>query len=158
MSMVNRPDSGQLERWLTEAGIEYYICDHCHGLHLSDMQGRDGVLDARLFVEEEGLLLTTELELKPSALFAIHADISRLNMQFIGLKVFIDINDETLPRLVICDLLIGAAGINAAQFMAFLEATLSGTGELHEECGRLGYLYEGDALDDATSEPGSALH
>lgn len=160
MSMVISPDSGQLERWLTDGGLDYYICEHCHGLHLSDMQNRDGVLDSRLFVEDEGLLLTTELEVKPSALLMAQADTPRLNMLYPGLKVFLDINDETLPRMVLCDMLLTGAGINPAQFVGFLRATLRDTGQLHEECARLGYLYDGGEPGDEDDMPlpGGALH
>lgn len=159
MSMVINPDNGQLERWLKQAGIAYYICDQCHALHLNEIQLRDGVLDARLFVEDEGLLLTTELELRPSALFLVQADISRLNMLSAGLKVFIDLNDETLPRLLICDFLISAAGVSYEQLVTFVERTLSDTEMLHDECARLGYLYDAEAVGDMDAAgPAGALH
>ena len=154
LSLVN-PDAGQVERWLRQAGIQHYICDQCHGLHLSELQGREGVVDARLFVEEEGLLLSTELELQPSRLFDVQAMVPRLNMAFPALKVFLDVNDETLPRLIDCDLLLGRAGVTFDQFIQFVQSTVDATVQLLEECLQLGCLYQGD--DEGQGSRG-ALH
>jgi len=58
LGVVNA-DAEQVKQWLQQANIRHYICEHCHGLHLSELQEREGVVDARLFVEEDGILLTT---------------------------------------------------------------------------------------------------
>ena len=71
MSDLTALDQGQLENWLNRAGISHYICDQCHGLHLSGLQELDGVADSRLFVEPWGLLLSTELVIRPVALLPI---------------------------------------------------------------------------------------
>lgn len=134
------PDPDQVRVWLEQAGIKHYICEHCHGLHLSRVQDRDAVVDCRLFVEQEALLLTTELELRPSASFAALAEAPRFNMQWPALKVFPDIQDDTLPRLVACDLLHGRRGITFEQFADFVQATVEATLELQNECQRLGWL------------------
>lgn len=154
LSLVT-PDADQVERWLRQAGIQHYICDQCHGLHISELQGREGVIDARLFVEEDGLLLSTELELQPSRLFDVQAMVPRLNMAFPGLKVFLDVNDETLPRLIACDLLLGRAGISFDQFIQFVQATVDATIELLDECLQVGCLFQGD---DEPPAPNGALH
>lgn len=154
LSLVT-PDADQVERWLRQAGIQHYICDQCHGLHISELQGREGVIDARLFVEEDGLLLSTELELQPSRLFDVQAMVPRLNMAFPGLKVFLDVNDETLPRLIACDLLLGRAGISFDQFILFVQATVDATVQLLDECLQASCLFQGD---DETPAPNGALH
>lgn len=158
MSSVFSPDASQVGQWLERAGYEHYVCEHCHGLHLADIQSRDGVLDSRLFVEPEGLLLSTELELRPSALLMVQADLTRLNMIMPGLKVFIDINDETVPRLVACDLLMSGAGVSFEQFQHFLQVTLAATGELLEDCRQTACLYEGEPGDEPSPTPGPSLH
>lgn len=128
------PDANQTKQWLQQARIEHYICEHCHGLHLSEVQQRDGVVDSRLFVEDDGLLLSSELELRPAALFAIQADMARLNMTYPSLKLFLDVDDESLPRLVACDLLLGRQGVSFEQFIYFVQATVDGTIQLLDEC------------------------
>lgn len=154
LSLVT-PDSEQLGRWLRQAGIQHYICDQCHGLHISQLQGRDGVLDSRLFVEDEGLLMSTELEIQPSRLFDVQAMVPRFNMEFPNLKVFLDVNDDSLPRLVACDLLLGRSGVSFEQFLNFLQLTVDTSVQLLDECQNMGCLYVGD--DDLVDSAGS-LH
>ena len=52
-------------RWLTQGQIPHYLCEQCHGIHIVDIQSLEGVLESRLFVESEGLMFTTELEIRP---------------------------------------------------------------------------------------------
>ena len=96
LGVVNA-DADQVKRWLQQANIQHYICEHCHALHLAELQGREGVVDARLFVEDDGILLTSELEVRPAALFAVQAELSRLNMAYPSVKLFLDVNDDSLP-------------------------------------------------------------
>lgn len=153
------PDADQVRAWLEQAGIKHYICDQCHGLHISEVQSREGVLDSRLFVEEDSLLLTTELELRPAAIFSAVAEMPRFNMSWPALKVFADVNDETLPRLVACDLLHGRQGVTFEQFVYFVQATVDASIQLLEECQRLNCLFWPDEEEaDAKSQPLDALH
>lgn len=155
---LNWPDADQVQHWLKQAGIDHYICDECHGLHLSVMQERDAVLDCRIFVEEEWLLLSTELELRPSSLFAVHADSPRLNMLYPALKIFPDVSDEVMPRLVVCDVLHGRQGLSYDQFVHFLQVSLDATVELTTECEQLDYLFRPDEESPGHDGPGAALH
>lgn len=155
MQTTTEADAAQVEAWMKAAGLDYYICDQCHGLHLSELQGRDGILDARLFVEEDGLLFSVELEVRPAWLFHVQADLSRLNMAYPSLKLFLDVNDDSLPRLVVCDLLLGAAGIAQAQFDHFLRVSLDATATLLEECQHAGWL---GWPDEGPVEPPVSLH
>lgn len=156
------PDVEQVKRWLTQAGIQHYICDQCHGLHLSELQVREGVSDARLFVEEDRLLLTTELELRPSALVMALVETSALNMQYPLLKVFSDVGDDVLPRLVACNLLLTRQGVTFEQFIHFMQATVDETVSLIDQCMQSGWLVWPDEGEDADIDLGSshppALH
>lgn len=152
------PDPDQVRRWLEQAGIQHYICDQCHGLHLSEVQGREAVVDSRLFVEEDALLLTTELELRPGALFAVLADAPRLNMGYPALKIFPDVNDDALPRLVVCDLLHGRKGVTFEQFIHFTQATVDATLQLLTECQELDFLFWPDDEAEVPEGTAGALH
>ena len=90
-----------LKSWLDEMGSEFYVCRECDGLHLPALQDAAGVIDSRLFLEDYGLLLTTELEVRPAALLHVSADLGRLNMDYPTLKVFLDVVDEAVPQLVV---------------------------------------------------------
>ncbi|MCK0536651.1 YbjN domain-containing protein [Alcanivorax quisquiliarum] len=157
LSLVT-PDAGHLERWLQQAGIEYYICDQCHGLHLSALQAREGVLDARLFLEDDGILLSTELEIRPSSLFLVQADLGRLNMSFPMLKIFLDVNDDTLPRMVACDLLLTQQGITAKQFAYFVQSCMDACQQLLDDCQQTDCLMGPEGLADNDAPPHGALH
>lgn len=141
------PDIGQVKRWLNQAGIQHYVCDQCNGLHLSELQVREGVSDARLFVEDDRLLVTTELELRPSALIMALAETSPLNMQFPLLKIFVDVNDDTLPRLVACSLMLSRQGVTFEQFIHFLQAVVGETVEMLGQCQQDNWLCWPDEED-----------
>ena len=154
LGVVNA-DAEQVKQWLQQANIRHYICEHCHGLPLSELQEREGVVDARLFVEEDGILLTTELELRPSALFAVQAELTRLNMAYPSIKLFLDVSDDSLPRLVACDLLLGRHGVSFEQFIYFVQATVDATVQLLDEGQEFNWLIWPDEMD---SGAGEALH
>ena len=113
-------------------------------------------MDARLFVEEDGVLFSTELEVRPAALFTVQADLTRLNMEYPSLKLFLDVNDDSMPRLVACDLLLGRRGVTFEQFLYFVQATLDATVQLLEDSQQADWLFWPDD-DVPPAEPGS-LH
>jgi len=152
------PDADRIQQWLEQGKVEHYICDQCHGLHFSWLQEREGVLDSRLFVEADWLLLTTELELRPAALFTVLSDTPRLSMDYPAVKIFADVNDETMPRLVVCNVLHTRAGLTFEQFVHFVDVTLDATAQLHQECERLDYLFWPEEEGDEQAGPGAALH
>ncbi|AJD47894.1 hypothetical protein S7S_07390 [Isoalcanivorax pacificus W11-5] len=152
------PDADQLQRWLQQAGIEFYICDQCHGLHLSALQAREGVAEARLFLEEEGVLMNVELEVRPSSLFLVQADLARLNMTLPVLKIFLDVNDETLPRLIACDLLLTRNGISTEQFIHFVQVCVDACDQLLDDCQQTDCLALPESQRDGGPPPHSALH
>lgn len=130
----------EFANWLKASGTDYHFCSECEALHLDVLKSQDGVVDCRLFVEPWGLLLTTELELRPTALLPITADLGRLNMDYPTLKLFTDVIDEAMPQLVASATVMTAGGYNEAQFGVFIEQALRATSQLAEECLQLDYL------------------
>ena len=104
------------------------------------LQSVEGIQESRIFVEEEGLLFSSELEVRPSALLPLVAELGRLNMQYPSLKVFLDIIDDNLPRLVVGHTVFTKAGLSVEQFLLFVESTIATTHEVVSECERLGFL------------------
>jgi hypothetical protein len=150
------PDRAQLELWLKASKTDFNLCHHCEGLHLQALRSVEGVIDSRLFVERYGLLLTTELEIRPMAILPLSADISRLNMDYPTLKVFLDIGDETAPQLVSAGVMLTGEGVTQAQFESFVEMTLEETRQLAAACLQLDYLFPEPDRDRPDSSP--ALH
>ena len=156
MSSPQSLNRATVETWLDEARMEYYTCDRCEGLHLPGLQDTEGVIDSRLFLEPWGLLLTTELEIRPMALLPLAADLGRLNMDYPTLKLFQDVVDDATPQLVVAGTHLGGAGLNLEQFAGFVANTVAATRQVAEECLQLNYLF---AEANPNLQPGSsALH
>ena len=142
-----------LQDWLQQAGTDFYLCKQCDGIHLQALQDTAGVIDSRLFLEEFGLLLSTELELRPAAVLAVSADLGRLNMDYPTLKVFIDVVDDALPQLVVAGNLCLGPGLNKDQFLHFVTVAIEATAHLAAACQQLDYLFS----DAAAAAPGSPM-
>lgn len=155
MSTPVKVDIALLQRWLEDARVKYYLCGQCDGLHIAALQEVEGMIDSRLFLEPWGLLLTSELEIRPMALLPLAADLGRLNMDYPTLKLFQDVVDDATPQLVAAGMLTGGGGLTLEQVANFLSLTIGATRQLAEECLRLDYLFaQGDG-----QQPGStALH
>src|SRR5574344_413411 len=140
-------------RWLSEGQIPHYLCDQCHGIHIVDVQSLDGVLESRLFVENEGLMFTTELEVRPVGLLPLVADLGRLNMSYPTLKIFVDVVDDNLPRLMVCNTLQLGAGRTPEQLQLIMSTAMTAMKQLYGECEQAGYLNPPEA-----SETPMAVH
>ncbi|CAM3693431.1 YbjN domain-containing protein [Parendozoicomonas haliclonae] len=138
------PDIALVEKWLGEAGYESYICDQCSGLHISALQSSEGVLDSRLFVEPWGLMFTTELDLRTSAVLAVSADMPRLNMSFPTLKLFVNTPDEATPMLMASSSLLTTQGVTVAQFHEYFGVAMETVRQLMQECQQMQFLYLGE--------------
>ncbi len=133
MNIIKTINNSVLKTWLNELGVEHYICDHCHGLHLVNMQSREGVLESRLFAEEWGLLISTEYHLRPSAVLPLVAEMGLLNANFPTLKVFLDVEDDTVPQLVAGATAYTGAGLTEAQFALFVSTSVEMMNQLAED-------------------------
>lgn len=152
---LEKPDRSLLQQWLNKAKVQFSECGECEGLHFAALQSIEGVADSRLFLERYGLLLTSELEVRPMALLAISADLGRINMDYPLLKIFLDVVDDATPQLVMAGVLPTQAGLNLAQFAHFISSTMDATRQLSEECLRLDYLF---AEGETTAPKPRALH
>jgi len=142
---MQTPDADLAMQWLEKAGIPHYLCGQCRGLHLSQLQQRDGVIDARLFVEDFGLSLVTELDLRATALLPATADTGLFNLDFPLLKVFPDVIDGELPKLVAEGILLTGAGVTSEQFRHFVRETVKQTEALVEVCRQREFLVAPEA-------------
>jgi len=141
VTSIQVPDKALLQAWLDATGTDYHLCGRCEGLHIRALQDTLGVVDSRLFLEDYGLLLTTELEIRPGALLLLSADLGRLNMDYPTLKIFLDVVDEALPQLVVAAMCPAGAGLSRDQFKLFVATTIEATAHLAQGCEQLNYLY-----------------
>jgi hypothetical protein len=153
---LDKPDRPLLQSWLTAAKVDYSECGECEGLHLPALKGIEGVIDSRLFLERYGLLLTTEMEIRPMALLALSADLGRINMDYPTLKIFLDVVDDATPQLVMAGILPTQAGLTLEQTAHFISMTMDATRRLAAECLQLDYLFAEGAARPSTNK--TSLH
>lgn len=120
MNSLVAPGLDTLRQWLDELGISFFECDTCQALHLPHMQNFDGVFDAKIDLINDVILFTAMAEVKPSALLALAADLSAINASSLTVKAFLDIQDDNLPKLVVCQTLSSGAGVMLEQFAWFM--------------------------------------
>ncbi|WP_317474020.1 YbjN domain-containing protein, partial [Cronobacter sakazakii] len=96
------PTLDTLRRWLDNLGVSFFECDTCQALHLPHMQNFEGVFDAKIDLVDNVVMFSAMAEIKPSALLTVAADLSAINAGSLTLKAFLDIQDDNLPKLVVC--------------------------------------------------------
>lgn len=115
------PDLALLRRWLDQLGISFFECDSCQALHLPHMQNFDGVFDAKIDLVDNVILFSALAEVKPTALIPLVGDLSQVNAGSLTVKAFIDIQDDNLPKLIVCQTLCIAVGVTFEQFAYFMQ-------------------------------------
>ncbi|WP_127958000.1 YbjN domain-containing protein [Serratia microhaemolytica] len=115
------PDLALLRSWLDQLGISFFECDSCQALHLPHMQNFDGVFDAKLDIVDGVVIFSALAEVKPTALLPLFTDLSQINASSLTIKAFIDIQDDNLPKLIVCQSLSGIVGITYRQFAHFMQ-------------------------------------
>lgn len=113
------PTLDTLRRWLDNLGVSFFECDTCQALHLPHMQNFEGVFDAKIDLVDNVVLFSAMAEIKPSALLTVASDLSAINAGSLTLKAFLDIQDDNLPKLVVCQTLLVEVGVTVEQFEAF---------------------------------------
>ena len=155
LSEPSKIDRNLLQDWLRQSKVDFHVCRNCEGLHIEALQDIEGLIDSRLFLEPWGLLLTSELEIRPMALLPLAADLGRLNMEYPTLKLFQDVVDDATPQLVVAGVLPAGAGLTLEQVANFLSIVIGATRQIADECLRLDYLF----AQAGNAQPGSnALH
>ncbi|HCH51242.1 MAG TPA: YbjN domain-containing protein [Proteus sp.] len=153
MDAVVTTDLDQLKSWLDELQIAYYECDSCQALHLPHLQYINGIFDAKIDILEDVLVFTAIAELKPSAIVPLMANLSQINASSLFIKTFLEISDDNLPKLVLCQSLSVAVGISFNQFDFFLQKAEEQSAEVISEIFNNGFLY-GERQETEDSDDG----
>ena len=156
MASIRFIDQDTLLKWLGDLGIKHYLCGQCQGVHISEIQGLENVAESRLFLEQDCLIYTTELEVRNSYLLAINAELPRLNGTFVNLKLFLDIIDDGPARLIICDSQWVAAGVSKDQLGVYIRTAIETKLEAINLLTDAGFLGGGGVIpEEVTTE---AIH
>lgn len=113
------PSLDTLRHWLEQLEVSFFECETCQALHLPHMQNFDGIFDAKIDLLDNTVLFSALAEVKPSALLALACDLSAINASSLTVKAFLDIQDDNLPKMVVCQSLSASVGVTFEQFTAF---------------------------------------
>ncbi len=128
---------------------QLFECDSCQALHLPHMQNFDGIFDAKIDLVDNVVLFSALAEVKPSALLALSADLSAINASSLTVKAFIDIQDDNLPKLVVCQSLSIGPGVTMEQFAWFFRQSEEQISMVILEAGANQLLYKGEEEEPA---------
>jgi len=152
------PTLDTMRKWLDEAGITFFECDSCQALHLPHMQNFDGVFDAKIDLINDVILFSALAEVKPSALLALASDLSTINASSLTVKAFLDIQDDNLPKLVVCQSLCAGAGLSFKQFAWFMRQSEEQTSMVMLEASAHHLLYTAEGEEENNDSPEQFLH
>ena len=114
------PSLDTLRHWLEQLAVSFFECDTCQALHLPHMQNFDGIFDAKIDLLDNVVLFSALAEVKPSALLPLACDLSAINASSLTVKAFLDIQDDNLPKMVVCQSLSVTVGVTFEQFCRLL--------------------------------------
>jgi hypothetical protein len=152
------PTLDTLRQWLDDMGISFFECDTCQALHIPHMQNFDGVFDAKLDLINDVVLFSALAEVKPSALLALASDLSAINASSLTVKAFLDIQDDNLPKLVVCQSLCAGAGVSYQQFAWFLRQSEEQISMVMMEASAHHLLYNAEEDQENNDSSSQVLH
>lgn len=111
----------QIVAWLSKLSTEYYQCQHCIGLHIVRIQKSGDVCDAKIELIDDILSYRIVAEIRQTAIATLVAELSIINASSRFLKVFLEITDNSTPKLVILHALPCNEGLTYRQFANFIQ-------------------------------------
>ncbi|MDF7667843.1 YbjN domain-containing protein [Orbaceae bacterium ESL0727] len=117
------PDLPMITSWLDELGIDVYQCGYCDALHFTALKEMDGVFDAKIDLIDNILCLSIAIEVKPSTVLSLQAEMSQINASSRFVKIYLDVPDEAYPKITFRHVLDCSVGINQEQFAQFVTQT-----------------------------------
>ncbi len=112
------------------------------------MQNFDGIFDAKIDLLDNVVLFSALAEVKPSALLPLSADLSAINASSLTVKAFLDIQDDNLPKLVVCQALPVGAGVTLEQFAWFFRQSEEQVSMVILEAGANQLLYKAEEQEE----------
>lgn len=144
MSTLVIPDLAMLRRWLEQLNISSFECDACDALHLPHMQSINGIFDAKVDLADNVIVFSALAEIRPSALIMLLGELSQINASSLTMKAFIDIQDDNMPRLILCQSLSVGVGVTVEQFSHFLQEAEDQTAQIILDALNNGWLLNDD--------------
>jgi len=158
MTSLVVPGLDTLRQWLDDLGMSFFECDNCQALHLPHMQNFDGVFDAKIDLIDNTILFSAMAEVRPSAVLPLAADLSAINASSLTVKAFLDMQDDNLPKLVVCQSLSASVGLTFPQFAAFIQQSEEQISMVMLEASAHHLLYNAEEGAEQPESAGNFLH
>lgn len=107
--------------WLSRLETEHYQCQGGVGLHITRVQKSGDICMARVEFIDEILSYRLVTEIRQSAIATLLAELSIINSSSRFLKIFIDLVDDSSPKLVIMHSVDCSEGLSFRQFANFIQ-------------------------------------
>ncbi|MDF7669649.1 hypothetical protein PT276_00270 [Orbaceae bacterium ESL0721] len=117
------PDLSTISNWLDKMGIESYQCGYCDALHIAYLRNSADIFDAKLDLIDGVISFSIIVEVKPSTVISLQAELSQINASSHFVKIFLDVPDEVYPKMIFRHVLGSSVGIAETQFMLFFTET-----------------------------------
>lgn len=115
--MLIVPNLVEISQWLDSLNVTYHqFDDENNQLHLSYLQKVNGVFDAKIILLDEMLTITVVAEVKQSAIAILVGELSDINQTALFVKVYLDIKDDQLAKIVFSYSIPVSNGITFDQF------------------------------------------
>ncbi len=138
----------QVQGWIESSLLEAYVCDDCDGIHLPLWENKEGVLEARCFIEPDRCSLLIEIAVRPSAVLPLQGAVHFMNYDFSLLKVMISMTDEDVPRLLLTHAL-PSKHLTEDLFKEWLQQLLFEMDAVHQQLADMDvFIFEDDLFTD----------
>lgn len=144
-----------IEDWLDGLDVRHTLCPDCDGIHLMDYEEKLGVLESRILLENDLVLVYTELSIRPSAVLPLQGSMHLINYEHPLLKVGLTLEDDDVPRLSL-NAGLPTDGLTGDYFGRWLPQILTATQQVLDQAAQMDVLF----LDEGAFEnpEGDSLH
>lgn len=125
-------DRQTVQSWIEADELEVYDCGECTGLHLPIWEAQEGVLECRLFVDDDTCQFVLEIALRPSSVLPLQGAVHFMNMDNVYAKVGLSMNDYDVPRLMISHA-IPIKFLSQKAFVVWLHHLLAESDQLYQQ-------------------------
>ncbi|RKS87695.1 putative sensory transduction regulator [Orbus hercynius] len=109
----------QIAQWLNKMNVDFYQDEDDFTIHLSYLQKIDGIYEAKIELIDDILKVVITAQIKLSAIISLMAELSQINQSIYFTKIYLDIVDDSEPKIIF------TYAIHAADDLTFNQFSLS---------------------------------
>ncbi|MCO6524107.1 MAG: hypothetical protein J6562_03690 [Candidatus Schmidhempelia sp.] len=107
--------------WLTELNTDYYHSQNGEFLYIKRLTNNNEIINAKLALIDDILYYYIRVAVRASMITNLIAEMSAINAASPILKIYLDIEDEGHPNLVLMHSVLCSEGLSRSQFLLFVQ-------------------------------------